>query len=69
MSYAYADVTDLFWADPNNTVIKCKVRFAHLNGAVVLFSAREDDVEAHGREIFARAVAGDFGPIGKYVEP
>ena len=33
------------------------------------FSASPDDVEAHGREIFADAVAGKFGVIAEYVAP
>ena len=33
------------------------------------FSASPDDVDAHGREIFADAVAGRFGAISEYVAP
>ena len=31
------------------------------------FSASPDDVEAHGREIFADAIAGKFGAIAEYI--
>ena len=31
------------------------------------FLATPTDSEAHGREIYRRAVAGDFGPIAPYV--
>lgn len=33
------------------------------------FGASPDDVEAHGRQIYARAHAGDFGPVAPYVPP
>ena len=33
------------------------------------FSASPDDVEAHGREIYAAAIAGEFGAIAPYVAP
>lgn len=33
------------------------------------FTASPDDVEEHGRDLFARAVAGEFGPVADYVPP
>jgi hypothetical protein len=33
------------------------------------FGASPDDVEAHGREIYAKAKAGDFGPVAPYLPP
>ena len=33
------------------------------------FTATPDDSEAHGRELFERALAGEFGEIAEYVEP
>jgi hypothetical protein len=33
------------------------------------FTASPDDVEDHGRDLFARAVAGEFGPVADYVPP
>ena len=32
----------------------------------VPFTASPDDIEPHGRQIYARAIAGDFGPIAPY---
>lgn len=42
--------------------ITLDVRFAHLPDPVQ-FTARKDDPEAHGRELYSRAVFGEFGPI------
>jgi hypothetical protein len=33
------------------------------------FFATPTDVEAHGRELYAKAVAGDFGPVAAYLPP
>ncbi|KHL70592.1 hypothetical protein SF06_06760 [Pseudomonas flexibilis] len=33
------------------------------------FTASPDDPEKHGRELYERIVAGDFGDIAPYVEP
>lgn len=33
------------------------------------FCASPDDSEAHGRDIYAAAVHGDFGPVAPYVAP
>ncbi len=33
------------------------------------FTACPDDVEPHGKEIFAKALAGEFGIVGAYVPP
>lgn len=47
--------------------ITLDVRFSHLE-EVVEFTARRDDAERHGREIYSRAVFGEFGEI-KVITP
>lgn len=47
-------------ADPYS--ITLDVRFAHLPENVQ-FTARKDDPEEHGRELYSRAVFGEFGDI------
>ncbi len=42
--------------------ITLDVRFAHLPDPVQ-FAARKDDTEEHGRELYSRAVFGEFGDI------
>ena len=37
--------------------------------ADVPFAASPNDPEAHGRELYQRAIAGEFGPIAEYVAP
>ena len=55
------------WANAEHTVINVTLD-TDAYGEIP-FSASPDDVEAHGREIFADAVAGKFGPIAEYVAP
>lgn len=56
------------WATLGNTSINLTVKFSAF-GFEVPFSASPQDSELHGRQIFSRAVAGEFGPIAPYVAP
>ncbi|MCT9015068.1 hypothetical protein N6G05_15980 [Cupriavidus gilardii] len=64
----YTEVTEPRWINAEKTMIQCKVKFDHLD-RVLDFNASPDDSEPHGREIFERLIAGDFGAIGDYVPP
>lgn len=63
----YTTVTSPKWANAGMTLLDCSVNFD--NHGTLPFSASADDVEVHGREIFNRAIAGDFGPIAAYTAP
>lgn len=63
----YENVNSLVWADKDNTIIDCKVTFPSLRMEIP-FTAHINDPEEHGREIYERAINGEFGPIGEYVE-
>lgn len=56
------------WADEGNTLIHLLVKFEHLNGETP-FTASQNDPEPHGRELFLRANAGEFGTIIPYTPP
>lgn len=58
----YNQVTEPQFLDVSKTRIVALVKFEHLPQAVN-FSASADDCEAHGREIFERAISGEFGAI------
>ncbi|WP_429012708.1 tail fiber assembly protein [Aeromonas hydrophila] len=49
-----------YTGDPDS--ITLDVRFAHLPDPVQ-FAARKDDTEVHGRELYSRAVFGEFGDV------
>lgn len=61
----YGDVTNPKWANADHTMINMDVFFFPLNETVP-FTASPNDPEPHGRELFERAVAGEFGPIADH---
>jgi hypothetical protein len=64
----YTQVTSLSYANAEGTAINCWVAFDDFDEPLP-FTASANDTEAHGREIFARAVAGEFGGVAPYVPP
>ncbi len=64
----FSEVTNPQWANAEQTAIDCTVVFDHI-GEPVPFTANPLDPLAHGREIFERAAAGEFGPVADYVAP
>lgn len=53
------------WANRSQTMINLIVRFDHIDKDIP-FTADLKDVEAHGRDIFSRAVAGEFGEVAPF---
>jgi hypothetical protein len=56
------------WANQNKTIIDLVVRFEEIDEDLP-FTANPKDVEPHGRDIYARAIAGEFGEIADYTPP
>lgn len=59
----FASASSPKWANASQTAIDLTVVFPSLGDDPVPFTASPDDVTDHGRELYARALAGDFGPI------
>tara|TARA_A100001515_G_scaffold127785_1_gene113654 strand:- start:127 stop:384 length:258 start_codon:yes stop_codon:yes gene_type:complete len=64
------------WMDKEKTCIVLECKFSHYaelgmteNNGYYEFGASPDDVEEHGRQIFEKAKAGDYGTVGDYVAP
>lgn len=55
------------WANSEKTAVSLMARFSHLSDSEVPFTASSDDPAEHGRELYVRAVFGDFGAIGEFV--
>ncbi len=64
----YSTVSNPKFSSLDNLSIDCEVFFEHL-GETVPFTACKNDTEPHGREIFTRCVAGEFGFVGAYAPP
>lgn len=57
------------WANAEHTMIDCEITTSQFGDEVLPFTANHNDVEAHGRDIFADIVAGAYGEIAEYVPP
>jgi hypothetical protein len=68
MALTIVSVTNPQWANPENTLINVTARFAEIDEDLP-FTANFLDTEAHGREIFTKALAGEFGAVSTYVPP
>ncbi len=58
----FTSVKEPRWANAEHSSIDCIVKFEHLK-IEVPFTANPRDIEHHGREIFARCVSGEYGPV------
>jgi hypothetical protein len=67
MSMKYLSVTGLRYVAADGSAIACTVEFEGIGP--VPFTAASGDAEDHGREIFARATAGEFGPVAAFSPP
>lgn len=56
------------YADATGQKIDVSATFAEF-GYAIPFTAAADDATAYGRDIYARAKAGEFGPVAAYVPP
>lgn len=60
----YTTVKNLRWTSDKKESIECIVDFDGLGE--LPFHAHPDDSESHGREIFERCAAGEFGEIEEF---
>lgn len=65
----YSSATNPRYTSEDGSMIDLDVVFDHLGDESVPFTATSFDEFPHGRELHARALAGDFGPIAPYVAP
>jgi hypothetical protein len=56
------------WANAEHTMIDLTIKWGGINEEFP-FTASPTDCEAHGREIFAAAAAGDYGDVAEYIPP
>lgn len=62
----YTAVLSPRWANAEHTRIDCLVKFDAFDQEVP-FAADADDIEEHGRKIFAECAAGKYGPVADFV--
>lgn len=57
------------WVNAEKTAINCQITTSQFGTEILPFTANQNDVEAHGRAIFADLVAGKYGLIAEYIPP
>lgn len=57
------------WSNTERTTIDCEITTSQFGDEVLQFTASQNDVEPHGRAIFADIVSGTYGPIAEYIAP
>jgi hypothetical protein len=66
----YSAVRNCKWATEDHSSIECEVMFDDITSEEWSpFGANPNDHYEHGREIFAKAVSGEFGEIAEYIPP
>jgi len=66
MNFTYAKEPK--FSAPDNSMIDLIVKFDEFNQEVP-FTANPNDVVSYGRELYAKAMNGDFGEVAQYVSP
>lgn len=56
------------YADDTGNCIALRVKFFEMSEELPFGATNYDDMP-YGRELYARAVAGEFGPVAPYVPP
>ena len=69
MQSTLTSLTNPVWSNADHTMIDCLITTSQFGSEVLPFTASPNDVEPHGRAIFADIVAGKYGPIAEYVPP
>ena len=69
MQAILTSLTNPVWSNETHTTIDCVITTSQFGDEQLPFTADPNDVEPHGRAIFADIVAGVYGPIGEYVPP
>lgn len=66
MKLTLVDVKNPVWVNEEHTLIDCDLIVKDLDFSLP-FTASPDDIAEHGKEIFARLVAKEFGEISEFV--
>ena len=67
MKFVIKSAKNPVWSNANSSAIDILVDFESLGE--IAFTATPNDSEQHGRELFERATAGEFGAVAAYVAP
>lgn len=69
MQSILTSLTNPIWSNAEHTTIDCEITTSQFGNEVLPFTASQNDVELHGRAIFADIISGKYGLIADYVSP
>ena len=67
-NYGIARARNPRWTNAEHNMIDLEVDFLPLDEEWLPYTCTPDDVVAHSRELYRRAIAGDFGQIADEIE-
>ena len=67
-NYGIARARNPRWTNAEHNMIDLEVDFMPLDEEWLPYTCTPDDVVAHSRELYRRAIAGDFGQIADEIE-
>ena len=68
MDWTIESVRDLKWINEEKTLLDCYVKFNVFNEEIA-FSININDMYQHSLDLWAGAIAGEYGEIADYVAP
>lgn len=57
------------WANEEKTAIDCLITTSQFGVEILPFTASQNDVEEHGKQLFKDISEGKYGEIAEYVAP
>jgi hypothetical protein len=66
--FTIESVSNLEWCDAEQTSFRCMVKYTEFN-EVLPVGVNGTDPYSHIKELWAKGLAGEYGPIAPYVAP
>lgn len=57
------------WANEEHTAINCLITTSQFGAEILPFTASQNDVEEHGKQLFKDISEGKYGEISAYIAP
>jgi hypothetical protein len=57
------------WSNEEHTAIDCLITTSQFGNEILPFTASQNDVEEHGKQLFKDISEGKYGEIAKYIAP
>ena len=69
MNAQLTSLTNPQWANAEHTAIDCLITTSQFGNEILPFTASQNDVEEHGKQLFKDIAEGKYPTINEYVAP